>query len=144
MADVPWRRYRVVRKASVLHAIEDAVGRSGGTILERPSPDHAPFKYVVRTPGGAQLTLLCYAFLANKYRQRNRPADEHRFQIKYGSDFHEYHHVYFDPSRAVVTLMFGVHLEEDVFVAIDPAMNNPTWFSRSVEVKSGAIQRARE
>ncbi len=95
-------------------------------------------------PKGELIELVCYAFTANKYRQQGRPADEHRFQIKYGSEFDRYHHLYFDPKGERVTLMFGLHLEMGLFVGVDPRMHSPTWFSSSVEFKTAALERAGE
>lgn len=89
------------------------------------------------------MTLICYAFLANEYGQRGRPADEHRFQVKYGSDFTRYHQLHISDDPSVVTLMFGVHLEAGLFIAVDPAMHRITWFSRSVEFKAHDLAEAR-
>ena len=85
---------------------------------------------------------MCYAFTANKYGQQGRPADEHRFQIKYGSEFDRYHTIYFDRKGQKVTLMFGVHLEAGLFIAVDPRMHTPTWFSSSVEFKTRDVEAA--
>jgi hypothetical protein len=111
-------------------------------LIRDPDPTVAPFELTVRSPAGEQIPLVCYAFTANKYRQKARPADEHRFQIKYGSDFHRYHTLYFDQSGRRTTLMFGVHLELDLFVAVDPRMHSPTWFSSSVEIKDAELEHA--
>ena len=137
------RRYQVARKKPVLKAITDALEHSGARILKAPSPSEAPFQYLIEAPDGERVSLVCYAFLANKYKQAGRPKDEHRFQLKYGSSFDEYHDIFIDPQRQVVTLMFGVHLDEGIFVAVDPSMHNPTWFSRSVEFKSAHCIKAR-
>lgn len=142
MNDEP-TRYRVTRRGPVVARITDALERSGARILCQPRPTEAPFCFVIETADGERIELVCYAFLANKYRQSGRPADEHRFQIKYGSDFHSYHEIFLDPTRQRVTLMFGAHLEEGLFIAVDPAMYNPTWFSRSVEFKSEQLRAAR-
>jgi hypothetical protein len=99
------------------------------------------------TPEDESLQLVAYAFTANKYNQQGRPPDEHRFQIKYGSGdkFQEYHHLYFDRSGERITLLLGVGIDEDegIFVACDPAMHGPTWFSRSVEFKTHHVADAR-
>ncbi|HMR80993.1 MAG TPA: hypothetical protein PKD61_38040, partial [Polyangiaceae bacterium] len=87
---------------------------------------------------------ICYLFLANKYKQSGRPDDEHRFQIKYGSEFKRLHDLFIAPHGGQLTLMFGVHLEAGVIVAVDPAMHNPTWFSRSVEFKAEQIERIQQ
>lgn len=136
------RTYQVVRKEPILKAISDALEGCGCRILEAPSPSEAPFQFRVQVPDGEKIRLVCYAFLANKYEQGGRPADEHRFQIKYGSEFDAYHEIFIDPERDVVTLMLGVHLEEGIFVAVDPENYNPTWFSRSVEFKDEHCEEA--
>lgn len=112
-----------------------ALEESGCKILKHPKPSSAPFEYQIETPDGEQLSLVCYAFTANKYRQEGRPRDEHRLQVKYGSDFDRLHNIFIDDSRKRLTLMYGVHHEEEIFVAVDPMMHNPTWFSMSIEFK---------
>ena len=87
-------RYRVVRRGAIVERIEDALKRSGADVLESADPRSAPFQFVIRTPTGERLELVCYAFTANWYGQQGRPADEHRFQIKYGSEFDRYHTIY--------------------------------------------------
>ena len=132
-----------VRRHELVEQISRGFRLSGGTIIREASPTSAPFEYEVRTADGEHLHLVCYAFTANQYRQQGRPDDEHRFQVKYGSDFSRYHELFLDPSRAVITLMFGVHDDLGLFVAVDPRMHNPTWFSRSVEFKTAELEAAR-
>ncbi len=136
-------RYRCQRKREV-SAIRSALEACGVRILDGADPSLAPFVFRVLTPGGETLELICYVFSANKYRQGGRPIDEHRFQVKYGSDFQRYHEIYLPPEAHRVTLMLGCHFEEEVFVAVDPAMHNPTWFSSSVEFKDEQVARVQE
>jgi hypothetical protein len=136
------RRYEVVRKEPIVAFIIDAVTRSGGQVVTQPDLTHAPFELDVALPAGETIHLICYAFTANKYRQGGRPTDEHRFQVKYGSEFDAYHRLYLPRSRAEVTLFFGVHLEEGLFIACDPAMHEWTRFSRSVEFKTPDLREA--
>lgn len=124
-----------VRRHRELRFVLEALEQSGAKVLSSPNPNVAPFIIEILGPSGEKLELICYAFSANKYRQSGRPNDEHRFQVKYGSDFDRYHNIYIPAGEQRVTLMFGVHLEESIIVAVDPAMHNPTWFSRSVELK---------
>lgn len=130
------RKYNVARRGPIVEKIRESLEKSGAEVVSTPDPQKAPFEFRIRTPQGEELHLICYAFLANKYRQQGRPENEHRFQIKYGSEFDQYHEIFIDPNRKLITLMFGVHLEEDLFVAVDPSMHNPTWFSKSIEFKS--------
>jgi hypothetical protein len=137
-------RYAGLRRRDIVERIEAALVASGADLVSRADPTTAPFEITIRTSKGELIELVCYAFTANKYRQRGRPADEHRFQIKYGSEFDRYHNLYFDPKGKRVTLMFGVHLEMGLFVGVDPRMHSPTWFSSSVEFKTAALEQANE
>ncbi len=121
--------------------VADALTASGFTLEKVPDTRTAPFVFSVQTPWNEPLDLICYLFLANKYGQGNRPADEHRFQVKYGSEFDRPHDIFIASGRSQLTLMFGAHLDERVIVAVDPAMHNPTWFSRSVEFKSEHVEQ---
>lgn len=138
------RRYPVLRRAPVVDLIHQAIESAGGHILLPADPRSAPFEIRVRTPADETVDLVCYAFTANKYRQSGRPTDEHRFQLKYGSDTKGYHQLYIPKRPSEVTLMFGVHLEENLFIACDPEMHRWTRFFRSVEFKSADLQIARQ
>lgn len=138
-------RYEGVRGRKRVDAIVAAIEGSGGEVVRAASPSVAPFEFTVRLPDGKLLDLVCYAFTANKYESgedQERPDDEHRFQVKYGSDFTRLHDIFIDPKRRSTTLFFGVHEDEDVFIAVDPAMHNPTWFSRMVGFKEKDLRTA--
>ena len=138
------KRYHGLRRHELVRAISSAIESSGAQIVREADPTVAPFEYRIRLRSGELQDLVCYAFTANRYLQGGRPAQEHRFQIKYGSEFDRYHELYMDPSRARLTLMFGYHHELDLIIAVDPSMHNPTRFSSSVEFKSGDLQQALE
>jgi hypothetical protein len=150
MNDHP-RTYRVrpSDKRPLLELFEHGLRLGGAQLLETPRPDIAPFEYLIETPDGELLRLVAYVFRATKYHsgeKRERPLDEHRFQIKYGGDFHDYHHLRMPPpgDSSWVTVFIGVHLEEGILVGCDPAMHNPTWFSKSVEFKDEHVERTHE
>jgi hypothetical protein len=134
-------RYFGVKGRRNLERIIAAIEASGGSMLHVSSAGVAPFEVRVKTRYSETLDLVCYAFTANKYRQAGRPSDEHRFQVKYGSDFKRPHSIYIDPSNSRTTLMFGVHDELDIFVAVDPTAHNPTWFSSSIEFKEDDLEK---
>lgn len=137
------KRYEGARGKKNVSAIEKAIERSGGVIVNAANPSIAPFELTVQLPSRAHMELVCYAFTANQYKQKGRPKDEHRFQVKYGSDFKRPHEIYIDESRRRITLFFGYHEELDLFIAVDPAMHNPTWFSSSIEFKEEDLQATR-
>src|SRR5438128_563954 len=93
-------RYFGVKGKANVRRILAAVEESGGQVIDGPNPSVAPFEFGVKTRSGEVLNLVCYAFTANEYRQRGRPSDEHRFQIKYGSEFKRAHSIYLDPTNA--------------------------------------------
>ena len=84
-------RFVGVRRQAEARAISDAMCKSGIRVVEAADGTEAPLVYRVEMPDGQALRIVCYAFLANKYRQEGRPADEHRFQIKYGDLKPVYH-----------------------------------------------------
>jgi hypothetical protein len=135
-------RYQGVHGRTRVEAIASAIEASGGQVTRAPSPSVAPFEFEATHSDGKLLKLVCYAFTANKYDQEGRPVDEHRMQVKYGSDFKRLHDIYIDPKRNKITLFFGVHEDNDLFVAVDPAMHHPTWFSSSIEFKEADVRRA--
>lgn len=130
------------RRQPIVDAIVAAVRQCGAQILSMPDPAQAPFEMRILTPQGESIRLVLYAFLANRYAQANRPPDEHRFQVKYGSDFESYHQIYIADGSEEVTLMFGVHLDRGLFIAVDPSMHEWTRFSRSVEFKEADLDEA--
>jgi hypothetical protein len=138
-----WKVYSVSAhdKAPLIHFIREAFEARGCTIHYVSTANRAPFHVVLGTPGGERLSVLAYAFLANSKPTKNRPADEHRFQIKYGGDLSGVMDVAVDPLGVTTTIFVGIDLERKVFVAADPLMNNPSPMSRSVEFKSENVEQ---
>ena len=134
------RRYSGLRGSSIVARIEQALRECGAEILVGAVPTRAPFEFTVMTPTGAQRELVCYAFTARVYRRAGGPPDRHRFQIGYGSRSDRCHELYFDRRGKKTTLLFGVHLEMGLFVAVDPRMHSPTWFPRSVDFKTSDLK----
>jgi restriction-modification system family protein len=113
----------------------DALKKQGCRVIHTPPPDTAPFRITFETPQGERMGIMAYAFLANNKEIKNRPNDEHRFQIKYGGDLSGLHEIWQDPYGLYVTLLLGINPEMGFFVAADPVLRNPTRFSLSVEFK---------
>jgi hypothetical protein len=138
-----WKDYpvRAHEKAPLLDFIRDGLAARGCTIRHMSAPNRAPVHLVLEMPGGERVSVLVYAFLANSKPTRNRPVDEHRFQIKYGGDLSGVIDVAVDPLGVTTTIFIGIDLERMVFIAADPLMNNPSPMSRSVEFKTASIDR---
>lgn len=136
-------RYFGVHGRKNVALVSAALEECGARILSAPDPSVAPYEYLIELPSGERRDLVCYAFTANRYRGRGRPDDEHRFQIKYGSEFDRYHNLFIDKKRRRTTLLFGVHDELDLFISADPILHTPTWFSCSVEFKDHDLRLAK-
>lgn len=105
-----------------------------------PPANVAPFRITFETPQGERMGVVAYAFLANNKKIRNRPQNEHRFQIKYGGDLSGHHEIWQDPYGLYVTLLVGINPEMGFFIAADPVIRSPTRFSVSVEFKDEQVE----
>ncbi len=138
---------RVLRRQH--HAfVESAVEGSGGRILFSSGSDTAPLFLGVEDETGRRVGVCAYVFLANRRDTRNRPADEHRLQIRYG-DVNDAawrsadHPVGFDPLGVDVTIVVGAHVEADLFVGLDPLIYTPLPLGISVFFKDAEIDEAK-
>ena len=106
----------------MLDVFEEGLRRGGATIVSRPAPSVAPFEYTILTASGERLRLIAYLFRALPLAR----ASGRRRQLD-GDAFHRW-----------------LHLDAGILVGCDPAMHNPTWFSKSVEFKDEHLELARE
>lgn len=136
-----WKVYGVSArdKEPLLRFIREALEARGCIVHHVSTANRAPFHVVLDLPGGERLSVLVYAFLANSKPTKNRPADEHRFQIKYGGDLSGVIDVAVDPFGVTTTIFIGIDLDRQLFVAADPLMNSPSPMSRSVEFKTDHV-----
>jgi hypothetical protein len=137
-----FRVYTVNRssKKPLLRFILGSLEQCGCTVLKHSEPDRAPFRITFESPTGERIGIIAYGFLANSKPTRNRPADEHRFQVKYGPKPSGPQELWQDPFRLYTTLFFGIHLERNVFVGVDPVLHNPTRFFISIEFKEENVR----
>lgn len=145
----PYRYYEGVQRRKTHAFIEEAIARSGGRVLTSTGPSTAPLFLGVETPAGERAAVCVYAFTANHRTIKNRPADEHRLQIRYGNVNDEAwrnadHPVAFDPLGADVTLMLGVHEEADLLIGLDPLIYDPMPIGISVEWKQADVEIAQQ
>lgn len=113
-------------------------------MLHIPAADLAPFRFTFETPAGERMGIIAYAFYANQKLTKNRPRDEHRFQVKYGSKRSDkLHEIYQDPYSLYTTLFLGINPEQGFFVGADPILHNPTKFFISIEFKDSHVGEIR-
>src|SRR5687768_1216793 len=100
--------------------MEEALRSQGCRIIRSSPPTQAPFKITFETPQGERLGIVAYACLATFTPTKNRPADEHSFQLKYGTKDGELHELWQDPYGLYTTLLVGINPQQGFFVAADP------------------------
>jgi hypothetical protein len=110
-------------------------------MLHIPPADRAPFRFTFETPEGERIGIIAYAFLANSRTTKNRPDNEHRFQLKYGKKDGAEHELWQDPFSLYTTLLVGIDPERGVFVGFDPVLHSPTKFFISLEFKRHHVER---
>ncbi|WP_137046035.1 hypothetical protein [Pseudolabrys sp. FHR47] len=137
-----WKTYSVRRadKIPLLNFVIEGLEQQRCRIIFKSEPDEAPFYIVFETPAGDRQGVLVYAFFANAKPTRNRPDDEHRFQVKYGGELRGVLEIAVDPHSLITTIFLGIDPERDIFIAADPLMNNPSPMSRSIEFKSKNVE----
>jgi hypothetical protein len=108
-----WKTYSVSRsdKEPLLRFIIEALEIRGCRILSASPPNRAPFYVTFETESGLRSGLLAYAFFANTKATLHRPEDEHRFQIKYGSELRGVLEVCLDPHKLITTIFLGIDLD---------------------------------
>lgn len=137
-----YRTYSVSKrsKAELLQFIIEALSGANCRILHHSDPDHAPFRITFEDPYGSRMGIVVYAFFANSKLTKNRPSDEHRFQIKYGKRDGELHEIWQDPFLLYTTLMVGIDTERGIFIGVDPVLHQLTKFFISIEFKRQQVE----
>jgi hypothetical protein len=127
-------------KESLYRFIRDALEEKGASILYASPRNEAPFRVTFELPNGERAGVAVYAFFANSKLTKNRPSDEHRFQVKYGSKDGQYHELWQDPYGLYTTLFCGIDPDRGIFVGADPVLHNPTRFFISLEYKNSHVE----
>lgn len=142
MLEFDYKRWDVQKasKAPLLDFLIEGLRAGGCTVLWASDASRAPFFIVFENQLGERHGVLAYAFLANSKITKNRPADEHRFQIKYGSDTKAILALERDPSQLITTIFVGIDLERNVLVGADPVLHDGTKMFISLEFKRANVE----
>ncbi len=140
------RPYRVAGRADLHAFLIEAIESTGATVLHASTHTRAPFYFGVRTSDDERIGVLIYAFRCNSPPIKGRPVDEHRVQIRYGSEetWELQHPVGRDVAGVDVTLVVGVHLDEQLILGLDPLLYDPLPMGISVEFKQAHVDRAHD
>jgi hypothetical protein len=137
-----YRRFRVSApgRRPLLTFIQEALERCGCRVLKVSPANEAPFRLTFEAPDGERIDIIAYAFLAKSRATRNRPSDEHRFKVKYGSKDGDLQDLWQDPLQLYITLLVGINPELGFFLVADPLHHSPPRFFISIEFKDRDVQ----
>ena len=138
--------YHVSGRQDLHSFLLNAVESSGGRLLYASDAKRAPVYLGIQASSDERIGVLVYPFRITRNRIRNRPADEFRGQLRYGSEdsWVRPHPVARDVAGVDVSLVLGVDLENEVFVGLDARLWDPLPMGISFYAKAAEIELARE
>lgn len=136
--------YRVQGRTDLHAFLLTAVEASGGRVLYASRADRAPVYLGVQLGSDERLGLLVYPFRVTRNTIRNRPADEVRGQLRYGSEasWKREHPVGRDLAGVDVTMIVGIDLDDEIFLGLDANLWDPLPMGISFYAKQPEIEQA--
>lgn len=139
------RVYNTPTRGDLHEFLCDAVSRAEGQLLYASDSKRSPVYLGIQSASQERVGVLVYPFRANHREIKNRPADEHRIQIRLGGErsWDVPHPVGRDIAGIDTTLVLGVHLDAGLLIGLDPALYDPLPMGVSVEFKDANVAEAR-
>lgn len=143
--EYPTYRVQASARQPLVDFIVGGLRDAGCRMIHIPPANIAPFRFTFETPAGERMGIIVYGFFANQKITKNRPQDEYRFQVKYGSKGDgKPHFLYQDPYGLYTTLFVGISPDGGFFVGADPWLHSPTKFFISLEFKQDEVDEIRK
>ncbi len=138
--------YRVTNRADLHAFLVEAVEASGARVLYVSDAGRAPVYLGVRLDSDERLGMLIYPFRVTRNTIRNRPADEVRGQLRYGSEesWERAHPVGRDVAGVDVTMIVGIDLEDRVLIGLDSSLWDPLPMGISFYAKVANVVHAQQ
>lgn len=138
--------YRVQGRSDLHDFLVHAVEASGGRVLYVSDPGRAPVYLGVQLDSDERIGMLVYPFRITRNTIRNRPDDEVRGQLRYGSEdsWKREHPVGRDIAGVDVTMILGIDLAEGVLLGLDANLWDPLPMGISFYAKEAEITQAKE
>jgi hypothetical protein len=137
--------YRVQGRADLHGFLVDAVEASGGRLLYSSDAKRAPVFLGVQLDSDERIGMLVYPFRITRNTIKNRPNDEVRGQLRYGSEvsWTREHPVGRDIAGVDVTMIIGVDIDDGVLLGLDANLWDPLPMGISFYAKDAEIQAAK-
>lgn len=138
--------YRVTGRADLHSYLQHAIEQSGGRVLYASDPGRAPVYLGVQVDSDERIGMLIYPFRITRNAIRNRPSDEVRGQLRYGSEetWKREHPIGRDVAGVDVTLIVGVDLFDGVLLGLDANLWDPLPMGISFYAKDSEIEAAKK
>lgn len=138
--------YRVSGRADQYEFLINAVEASGGRVIYASDTNRAPLYLGVQMDSDERLGLLVYPFRITHKVIKNRPDDEVRGQLRYGSEesWKREHPVGRDVAGVDVTMILGVDLEAGIILGLDANLWDPLPMGISFYAKDAEIDQAKD
>jgi len=114
--------YKVSGRGDIHDYLTAAVEKAGGRVLFASDSTRAPVYLGVQLDNDERLGLLIYPFRVKQVLTKNRPTDEVRGQLRYGSDWDRDHHLGIDVAGVDITMILGIDIDNNVIMGLDPML----------------------
>lgn len=138
--------YRVQGRADLHEFLLRSVEASEGRVLYASDPSRAPIYLGVQLTSDERIGMLIYPFRVTRNTIRNRPTNEVRGQLRYGSEpsWEREHPVARDTAGVDVTMIVGVDIADGVIIGLDADLWDPLPMGISFYAKDHEIQQAKQ
>lgn len=138
--------YKVQGRTDLHTFLCEAIQASGGRVLYASDPHRAPVYFGVQLDSDERIGMLIYPFRVTRNTIRNRPTNEVRGQIRYGSEssWKRDHPVGRDIAGVDVTMIVGVDLADGVLLGLDANLWDPLPMGISFYAKDTEIEQAKK
>lgn len=137
--------YRVQGRSDLHDFLLAAVSASDGRVLYASDPGRAPVYLGVQLDSDERIGMLVYPFRITRNTIRNRPDDEVRGQLRYGSEasWKREHPVGRDMAGVDVTMIVGIDIADGVLLGLDANLWDPLPMGISFYAKDADIAEAK-
>ena len=138
--------YRVQGRSDLHDFLVNAVEAAGGRVLYASDPSRAPVYLGVQLDSDERIGMLVYPFRITRNTIKNRPDNEVRGQLRYGSEdsWKREHPVGRDVAGVDVTMIIGIDIANRVLLGLDANLWDPLPMGISFYAKDADIEQAKD
>lgn len=137
--------YRVQGRSDLFDFLLESLQASGARVLYASDSGRAPVFFGVQLDSDERIGMLVYPFRITRNTIRNRPDDEVRGQLRYGSEgsWKREHPLGRDAAGVDVTMIVGIDLADRVMLGLDAHLWDPLPMGISFYAKQAEIEQVK-